>query len=124
MTPLHNLAAVDVPGQVDEQIACGNVLCEKRPEILGFDAILDERHALREPGTERRLVWLKVHDGDTLRRDLHVLEENGQRASRHRTKSNKENALVELEHESPPHFGKCLERLRDDIDSNYRPFAM
>src|SRR5215468_3698930 len=98
MAPLNDLAAVDVPGQVDEEIAGGDVLSKQRPQALRCDAVLDERHALLEPGEECRLVRLEVHDGDLLRRNLHVLEENGQRTSRYRTKPNKENAPIKGEH--------------------------
>ena len=99
MAPLHDLAAIDVPGQVDDHVAGGDVLGEQRSHVVLLNAILDKRHPLLEPGTQSRLVRLEVHDGNLSRRNLHVLEKDGQRASRHRTKPNKENTPVELEHE-------------------------
>src|SRR5207245_1164963 len=61
VAPLHDVAAIDVPGQVDEEVAGREMFAEKRAQILRRDAVLDEGHALLRPGPQRDLVRLEVH---------------------------------------------------------------
>ena len=49
VTPGENLATVDVPGQVDEQVARREVLTQDRTEILRCDLPANKRHALAGP---------------------------------------------------------------------------
>ena len=87
VAPLEDVAAVDVPRQVDDEIPGRDVLAQQRTQILRRHAIPDEGHALLDQGLQRRLVWLKVHDGDVRGIDADVLQQNGQRAPRHGPKT-------------------------------------
>ena len=64
VAPLDDLAAIDVPRQVDEQVPGRDVLAQQRAQILRRHAIPDEGHALLDPGLQSCVVWLKVHEGD------------------------------------------------------------
>ena len=93
VAPLDDLAAVDVPGQIDQEIAGREMLAEKRAQVVRGDALLDEAHALRDPRRERGLVGLELHDRDLRRLDVDVLDENGQGASRDETKTHEQNTI-------------------------------
>ena len=45
MAPLHELAAVDVPGQIDQQVAGREILAEERAHVLFRDTVPDKRDA-------------------------------------------------------------------------------
>ena len=98
VAPLHDLAAVDVPGEVDEQVAGGEVLAEQVAEVVWRHLVADERDALLDPRPQRRLVGLEVEDRDAAWVDLDVVEEHRQRAAGDGTEADEENAFVEDEH--------------------------
>ena len=56
VAPLQDLAAVDVPGQVDEQVAGRQVLRPAAAEVVLGHAVLDERHTALDPRPEDGLV--------------------------------------------------------------------
>ena len=74
VAPLEDLAAVDVPGQVDQQIARRDVLRQLRAEILRRDPLPDEADALGGPGLQRLRAVLEIQDRDVLQRDAEVLQ--------------------------------------------------
>ena len=47
--PLQDLEGVDIPSQVDQQIAWTDMLGEQRAHIVFGDAIAHEAHAFRRP---------------------------------------------------------------------------
>ena len=98
VAPLHDLAAVDVPGEVDEQVARGEVLAEQVAEVVRRHLVLDERDALLDPRPQRRLIGLEVDDRDAARIDLDVIEEHRERAAGDGTEADEENAFVEGDH--------------------------
>ena len=110
VAPLHDLAAVDVPCKVDEQVARGEVLAEQVAEILRRHLVADERDTLLDPRPQRRLVGLEVEDRDAAWIDLDVVEEHRQRAAGDGTEADEENAFVEDEHR-----GRRQSRDRDGL---------
>ena len=98
VAPLDDLAAVDVPGQVDQQVARRHVLGQQRAHILGRNTILDQRHSLLDPRPERGLVGVEFEDRDLARMDLKVLEQNRNRAARYGAETDKQDTLAEREH--------------------------
>ena len=98
MTPLEDLAAVDVPGQVDQQIAGRHVLGQFRAQILRRDPPPDEADALAGPGLQRLRAVLEIQDRDVLQRDAEVFEEDRQRALGHGPVAQEQNALGKVDH--------------------------
>ena len=98
VAPLHDLAAVDVPGQIDEEVAGRQMFAEQRAHVLRRDLVLDERHALFDPRREDLLVGLEVHDRDTPRIDGDVPHENRQRAPCDGAETDEQDALGERLH--------------------------
>ena len=98
MAPLHDLAAVDVPGEIDEEITCGEVLAEDLAEVVGGDPLAHEAHAPFHPGADRRFEGLEVEDRDVVGRHLDVVEEDRQGAAGHGAEADKENPVWEDEH--------------------------
>ena len=93
VTPLNDFDAVDVPRQIDEQVAGRNILAEQRAHVLRRDSILNERHALLDPGLEDRVIGIEVHDGDALRIHLDVPQQDGQRAPCHSPKTDEQDSM-------------------------------
>ena len=110
--PLEQLAAVDVPGQVDQQVARRKVLAQQRAEIVGPHAVADEGDSLLDPGRKRLGLVLEVHHRDVLRRDLHVLEEDRQRALRDRPKTQEEDFVLKRRHRCCVLQGQVRARFR------------
>ena len=54
VAPLHDFAAIDVPRQIDEQVAGREVLAQQAAQVLRRHAILDEGYALLDPGLQSR----------------------------------------------------------------------
>ncbi len=98
MAPLHDFATIDVPRQVDQQVSRRDVLSQQAPHVLRCHAILDERYALLDPGLQSVVVRLKVDDGDALGIDADVLDQNGQRATRYRSKTDKQDSIRKCNH--------------------------
>src|SRR5262245_28640805 len=98
MTPLHDLATINVPCEIDQEIARRNILAQQRVQILRRDPIPDEGHPSFEPGLQRCLVWLEVHDGNFFRIDPDVLEQNGHRAPCNGAKTDEQDSIWESEH--------------------------
>jgi hypothetical protein len=98
VAPLEDLAGVDVPGQVDDHVTGADVLLQNRRHVRAGDLLLHERDALLRPGGEHLPPVLEVHHRDVLRRHLHVLHEDGQRALRHRAVTDEQDPLSELDH--------------------------
>ena len=98
VAPLHDFATIDIPRQVDEEVSGREVLSQQAPQVLRRHAILDESHALLDPGLQRGIVWLKVYDGDALGIDAEVFDQNGQRATRHRSKTDEQDSIRKPNH--------------------------
>ena len=98
VAPLHDFATIDVPRQVDQEVSGREVLSQQAPQVLRRHAILDEGHALLDPGLQSVVVWLEVHDGDALGIDAEVLDQNGQRATRHRSKTDEQDSIRKCNH--------------------------
>src|SRR4030095_16300596 len=84
--------------QVDEEVPGRDVLTQQRAQVLRRHAIPDEGHALLDPGLQSRLVWRKVHAGDTLGIDADVLQQNGQRAPRYGPKTDEQDSMRKGQH--------------------------
>ena len=102
VAPLHDLAAVDVPGQVDEEVAGREMFAEERAQIVLRDAVLDEGDPPFEPGPQRRLVRIELHDGDALRIDVEVAQQDGQCAPRDGAKAHEQNSMRKCQHPLAP----------------------
>ena len=98
VAPLHDFAAIDIPRQVDQQVSGREVLSQQAPHVLRRHAVLDEGHALLDPGLQSGVVWLKVHDGDPLGIDTEVFDQNGQRTTRHRSKTDEQDSIRKCNH--------------------------
>jgi hypothetical protein len=98
MAPPHDVAAVDVPGEVDEEVARREVVPEQVGEVAGLDLRADEVHALRDPRPQGVLVGLEFQDRDVTRIDAHVLEEDGERAAGDEPEADEDDPAVEGDH--------------------------
>ena len=98
VAPLHDFATIDIPRQVDQQVSVRDVLSQQASQVLRSHAILDESHALLDPGLQSVVVWLKVNDGDALGIDAEVLDQNGQRATRYRSKTDEQDSIRKCDH--------------------------
>ena len=106
--PGEELAGVDVPGEIDQEIAGADVLGEQGAHVVLGHAVADEADALGGPLFELPGAVGEVHHGDILRRHLDVLEENGQRALGHGAVTDEEDFVFEFDHGS--FLGKLWER--------------
>ena len=93
MAPLHDFATINIPRQIDEEVSGGEVLSQQAPQVLRGHAILDESHALLDPGLQSGVVWVKFYDGDAFGIDTKMLDQNGQRATRYRSKTNEHDSI-------------------------------
>ena len=98
VAPLHDFAAINIPRQVDQQISGGKVLTQQAPHVLRRHAILDESHALGDPGLQGFVVLVEVDRGDALGIDLEVMDQDGQRAARHRSKAHEYDSIRKFNH--------------------------
>ena len=99
VAPLHDFATINVPRQVDEEVSGGEVLSQQAPQVLRCHTILDESHALLDPGLQSGVVGLEVNDGDAFGIDVQVLDQNGQRATRHRSKTDQQDSIRKCNHD-------------------------
>ena len=98
VTPLDDLAAVDVPGQIDQEIAGRHVFPQFGAQILRRDLPPDETDALADPRLQRVRTVLEIHDRDVLKRDAEVFQEDRQRTLGHGPVAQEQNAFVEVDH--------------------------
>ena len=98
VAPVDHLAGVDIPGQIDEEIAGGEQRAEDAIEAVGGDAILHQPHALLEPGLQLRLGRVEVDDRDPAGRDRDMPEENREGAARDGAKPDEDDAMGKREH--------------------------
>ena len=66
----QDLAAVDVPRQVDQNVARAKILGDHASHVLGRDLLSDESHTLRRPLFQQAGLVLEVHHGNV--RERHV----------------------------------------------------
>ena len=99
VAPLEDLAGVDVPRQVDDEVAAAGVLREETTHVLARHAVAHEAHAFRRPARELRGTILEIHDRDVTGRHLEVLEKDRERALRDRAVTDEQDALVEFDHD-------------------------
>ena len=100
MAPLQDLAGIDVPGQVDQDIAGREVLAEHRVHVLLRDLVADVADALGGPLAEFLLLCLEIDHGDVLRGHLDVLKEDGERAFGDGAVADKEDLVAEIDHDA------------------------
>ncbi len=106
MAPGHDLAAVDVPGEIDEQPPGREVLGEDRSKVLRGDAPPEIADPLRRPGGQGGLLVLEVQDRDLVAGYLHVPEQDRQRALCHGAVPEDQHLLLELQ--CPTSLSKIL----------------
>ena len=104
VAPLEDLAGVDVPGEVDEEVARGQIFAEQPAHIFLRHAVAHKPHAPGGPRLQLRRPVLEIHDGDVPGRDLDQLENNRERALGHGPVAHEEDFSLE--------FGHDLGRLR------------
>lgn len=95
MAPGDDLAAIDVPGQIDQEISLGKMLAENGGKILGRDPDVLEMNSLRCPWLEGLLVWVEVEDRDVIQRHLDVLQKDRKSASGDSAEAEKYDAVAE-----------------------------
>ena len=74
------------------------MFAQERAEVVRRDAVLDEGHPLLDPGLQGRGVRIEIDDGDALRIDVDVPQQNGQRAPRDGAKADEQDSLREWWH--------------------------
>ena len=99
VAPLQDLAGVDVPCEVDEQVAGRKVFAEPRSQILAGDAIAHETHAPGGPLCQLGRPVPEIHHRDVPRRHPDQLEDDRQCAFRHRAVAHEENSVLERDHD-------------------------
>ena len=97
--PLQDLERVDVPGEVDQQVAGADVLREQLAHVVLGDAVAHEADALGGPRLQLGRAVLEIHDRDVLRRHLDVLEEDRQGALGDRAVTDEEDFVFEFDHD-------------------------
>src|SRR5208283_2123885 len=117
VAPLENLKRIDVPGEVDNDVARGNVLAQQRTQVLAGDAVLDEIHALRRPLPELLGPVLEIHDRDVLGRHFDVLEDDWERALGHGAIAHEEDIIGEFDHD----LGRLLVKVGAEETIGARP---
>ena len=101
VAPLQDLAGVDVPGQVDQQVARRQMLAQQRgPDCPACTRSRTKRTPEFGPGPQLRRAVLEIHDRDVCRRNLDQLEEDRQRALGHRAVADEEDFFGESDHGS------------------------
>ena len=95
MAPGDDLAAIDVPGQVDQEIPLGEMLAENSGKILGRDPDVLEMDSLRSPWLESLLVGVEVEDRDFVQRHLDMLQKDGKSASGNSAEAEKYDTVTE-----------------------------
>jgi hypothetical protein len=95
MAPGDDLAAIDVPGQVDQEITLGEMLAENSGKILGRDPDVLEMDSLRSPWLESLLVGVEVEDRDVIQRHLDMLQKDGKSASGNSAEAEKYDTVAE-----------------------------
>ena len=98
VAPLDDLQAVDIPGQIEQDVAGGKVLLQHAAEVFGRDPHAVELYSLGNPGLHERRLLLEIDDRHILRRNGDVLEQDRQRALGHRPEADHQNALLVLNH--------------------------
>ena len=100
VAPLQQFAAVDVPRQVNDQVARAHILAQLFGHVVPLDLILHKLHPLLRPLLEDAALVLKIHHRNILQRHLDQLLQNRQRALRHRAITDKQNLLAKRNHQS------------------------
>lgn len=93
MAPLHNLAAVDVPREVEKDVTRTHQRTELLGHVVALDAVLEVCDALGDFRGDAALVVDEVHDRD-LRGRRNVAHEERQGALGHRTTAEDEDAAA------------------------------
>ena len=109
VAPLNDLAAVDVPGEIDEEVAGRQMFGEERVQVLRRHLLLHEVHALFDPRLQRRVIGLELHDRDLRRLDVDVLHEDRQRAPGHEAKAHEQDPIRKRLHGQLSFFTSTLE---------------
>ena len=102
MAPLDDLAAVDVPSQIEEHVAGRNILPQHRAEVFGRDPLPDEADALVGPRFQRLGAVLEVQHRDVFQRHAEVLQQDRQRTLGNSPIAYHENPLAEVDHAMLP----------------------
>jgi hypothetical protein len=98
VAPLEQLAAVDVPRQVHQQVPRPQEPAQQGPQVFRGHPLADEADALGRPRPQGLRRVLEVQHRKVLQGDLHVPDEDWQGAARHRAESQEQHLAVELEH--------------------------
>src|SRR5262249_24673935 len=93
-----DLTAVDVPGQVNEEIIRLQMLFETGIQIVGRNAASHKGHALFDPGPQRAFIRLEIHYGDTLWIDMDGSQQNRERTARDRTETDEQDSVRKCQH--------------------------
>src|ERR1019366_2411057 len=98
VTPVEDLARIDVPREIDDDVARPDVRAEERSHVLHRDAVADEPDALRGPLLQFLRTVLEIHHRDVFGRDLKVFEQDRQRAFGHGAVADEEDLVLESGH--------------------------
>ena len=108
VAPLQDLAGVDVPRQVDQDVAFGHVLAEQLVHVLLSHPVAHVTDAVRGPLPELLLLALEVDHGDIFRGHLDVLEQDGQRAFGDGAVADEQYLFAEFDHDSRVRLGQVF----------------
>jgi hypothetical protein len=95
MTPLQDFAGVNVPSQVNQEVAGTELPTQQRAHIFPRDPLVRELHAALDPRRQRCLAILEIQDRDVLGRRVEMSDQNGQGALRDRAVADKQNFIFE-----------------------------
>ena len=73
MAPSQNFAAINIPSEIDDDIAFGNILPKKGTHVFAGDSVFDEGDAFFDPRAQGFIVGIKIHDGDILGWDFDMV---------------------------------------------------
>ena len=98
VAPLQDFAAVDVPGQVHQQVPGAQVAAQEVPQVPRGDPVLDEGDPLPGPFMDCLAPILEIHHRNLRRRHLQVLEQERQGAGSHRATAQHEDSMFAFGH--------------------------
>ena len=98
VAPLEDFAAVNVPGQVNQQVAGLQIFAEQRAHVLARHALARELHAALQPRRQHAAAVFEIHDGDVGARRLEMFDEDGEGALRHGPVTDEQDFVFEFQH--------------------------
>ena len=123
MAPLEDFATVNVPGQVNQEVAGRQIFAQQRAQVVTRHALAGELHAALQPRRQHTAAVFEIHDGDVGTRGLEVFDQDGEGALRHGPVTDEQNFVFKFQHGKnilARHFVRIFFALQEFIDKRTR----